>query len=119
MITLATLVGTLAPLTSAVPDVTTVPASVRSVDLNDRNAKVAVSPLSVRLTLGDVPADVAVPANLADAAYGTGKAGKRATAERQAGKRSTAEGKPGKRKAAKRKAAGPDAAARKAARSAG
>jgi thiol-disulfide isomerase/thioredoxin len=78
MITLATLVGTLAPLTSPAPfDVTTVPATVTTIDLTNREAQPAVSPLSVRITLGDVPQGTGVPADLTDVAYGTGKAGKR------------------------------------------
>jgi len=80
MIQLAALAGAFAALTTfpaAPPDVQTVPATVKEIDLSNREAQPPVSPTSLRVTLGAVPDGFAVPAGMVEASYGTTKVGKK------------------------------------------
>jgi hypothetical protein len=80
MIHLAALAGTLAAFTnlSAAPvDVETVMASVKEVDITNRQAQPPVSPIALRVTLGAAPAGVTAPNGMVDATYGTTKVAKK------------------------------------------
>ena len=82
MIHFVTLAGALAALTHlplAPVDVETVPATIKEIDSSSREAIMAapVSTMSLRITLGEVPAGVAVPAGMVEASYGTTKVAKK------------------------------------------
>jgi len=80
MIHLATLVGALVALTNlpiAPVDVETVAATVKEIDMSNREAQPPVSPTSLRVSLGAVPAGFTVPSGMVEASYGTLKIGKK------------------------------------------
>lgn len=74
---LASTLAALTPLPTAPVDVQTVMATVKEIDMSNREAQPPVSPLSARVTLGAVPAGVAVPSGMVEPTYGTTKVGKK------------------------------------------